>query len=282
MPMLNTKIIAASRYAAKGFHVLPLVGKAPAVERGLYSATTDKAQIEEWWSENPDWNIGIRTGRVSGLWVLDVDRKPGGANGFKSLWNVNGDFEWLRGVPFQNSSSGGHFFFRCDDDELRNSVGKIGAGIDVRANGGYIVVAPSIHPITGKPYTWHRGRSIINSDIGYAPDWLVEAAKKTTDHIPPNTETTRVFATTAYGHKALTGECARIENAPNGEQHQTLNNAAFRIGKLIGRGLIDKFDAEYELANSASKMVNYDRNNRWSRNQIRQIISKGILDGRLS
>lgn len=280
--MLNAKIIAANRYAAKGFQVLPLVGKAPAVERGLYSATTDVAQIEEWWGANPDWNIGIRTGEASGVCVVDIDRKPGGPNGFRSLWDLNRDFGWIRGVPFQHSSFGGHFFFRCYDTEMRDSVGKIGPGIDVRANGGYIVVAPSRHPVTDIPYSWRNGRSIINSDFGFAPEWLLEAASRTMERPSPKAKASHIYATGAYGLKALAGECEKIENARNGAQHQTLNDAAFRIGKLIRRGLIDKFDAEYELERSASKMVNYDRYNRWSNSQIRQIISKGLSDGELS
>jgi hypothetical protein len=277
----KTILDAALEHAAQGHHVFPLVGKKPVFRGGFFEGTTDADQIRTWWKPKENSrNIGVRTGIESGIWALDVDKKPGGSNGFQTLQELTGDFEWLRGVPFQISATGGHFFFECDDADLHCSAGKVGPGIDVRANGGYIVVSPSIHPDTGLPYAWRNGRSILNSQVPRAPDWLVNLAKQPKNPVPTKPEEPLIFHSTAYGKQALAGECRKIEAAPNGQQAQALNDAAFRIGKLVGRGLINEFHAETELNCSASKMVNYDQKNRWSVSQIQRIISKGLSDGR--
>ena len=148
---------AALLYASKGWRVFPLVprGKTPAVSRGFHKATTDPAQIREWWGKNQDYNVGIATG--DGLTVIDIDDKPdkhGGLLGSDMLR----DWEFEHGsisetVTAISGTGGTHYYFatpgfpipKCESPAL---------SIDLRGVGGYIVAPPSIHPETGEPYMW--------------------------------------------------------------------------------------------------------------------------------
>ena len=93
---------SAISYAEQGFNVLPLkpYGKEPATKHGLYDATNDVSQIESWWNENPNYNIGISTG--DGFAVIDLDVNHGRSenNGIAELENIK-----LTMVNFQRQQS---------------------------------------------------------------------------------------------------------------------------------------------------------------------------------
>ncbi len=144
----------ALNLAEKGFAVFPLTekGKTPATAHGFKDATTDKAQIREWWGQHPNLNIGIATGSASGgLVVIDVDNGHGG-NGSASLR------EWERANgPLPDTvtcitGSGGYHYYFYDDQEYRNKTSIIDH-VDIRAEGGYVVAPPSVHP-NGNVYMW--------------------------------------------------------------------------------------------------------------------------------
>ena len=137
--MDQTFLSAALEYAKRGFHVFPLKpqSKVPLTKNGFKDATTDAATIRDWWTQTPNANIGIATGRVSGLWVVDVD----GAypNTFPPLPEST-----------VKTSKGFHYYFAYPPEvEIRSRAKIEGACVDVRGEGGYIVVPPSIHPDGG-------------------------------------------------------------------------------------------------------------------------------------
>ena len=154
---------AALDYAEAGFSVIPVrpSDKAPYTAHGLKEATTDTETIREWWTRWPDANVAIACGKPShNIVVLDVDMKEK-KNGLRSInaWQVNhGDFPE---TVVANTPSGGlHFFFRVDDPSLyKNRVEAI-PGVDIRGDGAYVVVYPSVGG-NGKWYTWRRGVSCI-------------------------------------------------------------------------------------------------------------------------
>lgn len=167
----------ALSYAARGWHVFPLhsvresactcgkvdcqnPAKHPRTEHGLKDATADPEQIRTWWKQWPDANIGIRTGEISGLVVIDIDPRHGGT------------LESLGLIPptakIRTGSGGYHLYFRYPAGlglDIRNDAsGKIAKGVDVRANGGYVVAPLSLHH-SGNRYEWEGDEGISLADL---------------------------------------------------------------------------------------------------------------------
>lgn len=163
---------AALEYAEQGIPVFPLWHdtKAPITKNGFKDATTDLSVINGWWTSNPKANIGIPTGEVSGLFVVDVDVKNG-ASGNKTIERLISENGGLNETRTHITPSGGyHLLFKSPGFEVRNSAGKVGPGVDVRCDGGYIVTPPSI--IDGNYY------KVLNQCVSVtdAPKWLIELA----------------------------------------------------------------------------------------------------------
>ena len=166
----------------------PNPGKHPRCKRGLDSATTDRSKIKRWWKSWPDANIAIATGRGSGIFVLDVDSQKGGVYALEELREqykavFGASCEPLSETAVSTTGGGGlHYFYRYPAGlEISNSTEKIGAGLDIRGDGGYVIAPGSSH-ISGAAYRW-AGSGI---EIGNAPDWLVyEAIRKEDTHQAP-------------------------------------------------------------------------------------------------
>ena len=181
----------ALRYAEQGWAVIPLhtidddgrcscgrecgrdAGKHPIanlVPNGLKDATVDVRTIIEWWAGFPDANIGIVTGAVSGVVVIDADGADGVAT-FTDMVQENGKFE--QPLMAQTGGGGIHFWFRHPGGKVKNSTSKLGYKLDVRGDGGYAVVAPSLHR-SGNRYRWEEGPNGLTR----MPEWLIEALAK--------------------------------------------------------------------------------------------------------
>ena len=103
----------------------------------------DRNQIKEWWTANPDANIGIATGKVSNLVVVDVD----GEEGKKSLAELVAKYGKLPRTPKVKTGKGVHYYLRPRDNTVHNSVGRLGKGIDIRGDGGYVVAPGQRSPV---------------------------------------------------------------------------------------------------------------------------------------
>lgn len=162
----------ARALADAGFHVFPLEenGKLPLIKDYPNRATRDHAQIEKWWGQNPDRNIGISTTRYGddkSLLVVDVDDKKG-KKGSQRLLELE-----LEGFDFpptmeQETPSGGKHLIYIIDHPLRQGVDVLGEGLDTRSKGGYIVGPGS--RIDGVRY--RLTRDWVN--LAPAPLWLVD------------------------------------------------------------------------------------------------------------
>lgn len=156
MPTLRE---SALHYAEQGFAVFPLIPreKKPATTNGFKDATTDLKQISFWWDMDPNYNIGIATGKPSsGLVVIDIDNGHGG-NGSDSLRDWEKQNHNLPDTCTALTGSGGvHLYYR-DTEEYRNKAGILDS-VDVRGDGGYIVAPPSVHP-NGSIYEWEVDHS---------------------------------------------------------------------------------------------------------------------------
>lgn len=142
----------ALQYASWGWAVFPLrpETKEPATEHGFKDATTDPAKIRKWWKQNPRFNIGIATGRVSGIFVVDIDPRNGGD--VAAFWRA-ANLDTVRIGVVVTGSDGRHLYFRYPSDRDVPSRKEFVPGIDLKSDGGYVVAPPSIHP-NGVAYDW--------------------------------------------------------------------------------------------------------------------------------
>lgn len=146
----------------------PSPGKHPRVPGGVRAASGDPETIHGWWRRWPTANIGLATGGPSGVWVLDVD----GADGEDSLAALEVEHGPLPQTAEALTGGGGrHLLFRYDPRRpLANRV-RFAPGLDVRADGGYIVLAPSLH-IGGRRYAWEVSSRPDQVAVAEAPAWL--------------------------------------------------------------------------------------------------------------
>ena len=137
------------------------------VPHGVTQATTDADSVSYWWRSRPDANIGLATGTVV---VIDTDPRHGGDRALAELENKHAKLP-----PTWHVATGGggqHIYFAAPPRRapIKNSVGQLGPGIDVRGLGGYVIAPPSRH-ISGQQYRWDcdPGRTLLCM----LPPWLV-------------------------------------------------------------------------------------------------------------
>lgn len=149
----NKMLEAALKYASFGWYVFPCNGKEPATAHGFKDASNNPDRIHFWWDHHPERNVAIATGsQFSHLVVVDVDNKNG-HNGSEALHDWEKEHgELPETVTALTGSGGTHLFYYSDQPYL--SKRDILDGVDVRADGGYVIAPPSIHPETGNTYEW--------------------------------------------------------------------------------------------------------------------------------
>jgi hypothetical protein len=231
--------------------------KRPHTGRGFHDASRDPAVIRAWRRQWPDALIGMPTGRVSGRWVLDIDVKRPEANGFDTLENLG---HVLPATPMAHTASGGlHVYFDAGGRELRNSEGLIGPGLDVRGDGGYVIV-----PSPGSGYEWDP---IYGPDtpLAPAPDWLWPQKPSRPLSFGPIVP---VVGLSRYGEAAIEAACNAIVRAGPGQQERTLNAECFSIGTLAGAAAIPADIALQALLRAVNTMPDYDPARPWRPEEI--------------
>lgn len=249
--LTNPYHLRAKAMAKLGFAVIPLyeprgdgcscgdsncthIGKHPRTRHGVRDATDDLAQIERWWSRSPEANIGIATGAKSGIFVLDIDGDEGRAT-LADLMRGHGPISDAAKV---STGRGEHYYFRWDDS-LHVWNGRLGPGIDLRGDGGYVVGMGSRHASGSmyRPGRWGQVRPKFRPAT--PPDWLREAL---TTHLtrpfsgrPVNNEAEPRH----YGVAAIEAEVNKVRQACRGTRNSTLNTAAFKLGQLVPSGHVN-------------------------------------------
>ncbi|HEV2342498.1 MAG TPA: bifunctional DNA primase/polymerase [Actinocrinis sp.] len=260
--------------AERGFAVFPLRPgtKVPAV-RGDWEglAVADPARLREvGWPSGA--NVGVACG-PSGLFVLDLDVAKGpspadetGGSG-ESTDGAVVLRELAAGRPIPDTftvatpSGGTHLYFRAPSaPRLRNTVARLGPLIDTRAVGGYVVGPGST--IGGRRY-----EIAADQPVAPVPRWIVREliAKARAAELPalppppigrPGVAGSRPpgVVTAAYGAAALRNEVERVLAARVGTRNDTLNRAAYALGRLIGAGILDRDLAASELYHAARRV----------------------------
>ncbi len=160
---------AALRYAELGYPVFPCAPgtKRPLTANGFLDAVTDAGQIEQWWTERPNANIAIAT---IGLLVVDIDSAD-------NTWladEPDKQIELASGALSLTAGGGRHYLFRQPEGRhWHNTTGRLAERVDTRADGGYIVVPPSV--LEGrKAYRWSPDLELDVSPelLPEPPQWL--------------------------------------------------------------------------------------------------------------
>jgi hypothetical protein len=190
----------------RGWHVFPCCawdkpsnapenrrGKAPLTHNGLKAATTEEGRIRRWWSQWPDANIGVACG-ASGIVAIDVD----GAAGWEQLEYGGYDLpETLTQIT--GKDRGKHAIYAAGGHGLRNQGGMFGEpGVDIRGDGGYIIVAPSRH-YSGKLYEFEDP----DMPIAEVPMWLVGYQQTRTGDLDEARKALKTGATIPDHHRNI-------------------------------------------------------------------------------
>lgn len=180
---MNNTFKYAKKYLGLGWNVLPLLAKSkiPATPHGFKDASDDSNKVKEWF--DTDWNnIGIATGKVSGIAIIDIDPKNGGSESYKVLKSKFG----LPTRTLKVRTGGGrlHLYYSTDG-EVRSRNGIL-PGIDIKSNGGYVVAPPSVHP-NGKRYEFVDPSIFEQQTLLPFPSQVIEAIDN--EKRPPKNKT---------------------------------------------------------------------------------------------
>jgi hypothetical protein len=277
-----TRILnAALHYISDNIPVFPVsrVDKHPLCPNGFHDATIDEDQIRKWWAVWPRAMIGIAAGARFGAWVTDedIDAKKN-IDGRETMARLEAEHGSLpRTLTSITPRGGKHRLWRWTGTNIRNSVEKIGPGVDVRGNGGYFIVPPSARA-DGAAYRWEDARVAIVE----APGWLTELALaassngtvrrtiidlNSTDGPPRTSSSARDYV---WARAALQRECDTLNT------NAALNIAAFNLGQIVAGGELTEqevIDALIAGAEACGLIVEYGEPS------VKKTISSGLRAG---
>jgi hypothetical protein len=263
---------AALSYARLGIPVFPCHqgNKKPLVKNGFYAATKDPAQLRAWWGEWPHAMIGVPTGKVSRLLLIDIDPAPGCSpyDLIASLRNHLGE-TLPAGLMAHTPRGGIHLVYLMPDaPQIGNRANLLGAGkaegkIDVRGDGGYMIVPPSRRHgpqavkegCGGRFYQW-------DAVEGPGEDFALPAPSQRLIDVMlrkgPRATATRWEGRPApasddqaserrYALRALDAEIRKLAAEPSGQRNSALNIASMKLAQLVANGALSETVAKSAL-----------------------------------
>jgi hypothetical protein len=198
---------------------------------GFYAASTDPDRVTAMLDAVPGGLLAIRTGAASGLLVVDIDPAHGGR------------LDPTLMTPTAAVATGGggwHLYYRHPGHPVPSRPLPGHLGVDIKADGGYVVAPPSRHPRTGHPYRWVGGRVVEEM-----PPALLSACLATT--APPTPPTGPITTTPgggiSYPARLLAAHLDAVARAPEGRRRVTLYGAARGVARMVAAGAITPADA---------------------------------------
>ncbi len=251
---------AALAYHMIGLSIIPLAGKKPAVDWKKYQQSrADSFQVKKWFLYSR--NIGIICGRVSqNLCVIDLDGLEA-ISTFERQWpDLLDTFAIATG-----SGRGKHLYYIVQELPKTTRLMAHAAGnIELRADGTYVVAAPSVHPDTLLKYkVAHAGSVRRLPNMNEQVEWL-EALQQALPAPNPEAEaeSQRTGRTNGegkgqirypgrYAQAALYKEASEFRSVPEGSRNTRLNVAAYNMGQIVAEGWISREAVETTLLASA-------------------------------
>jgi hypothetical protein len=209
---------AALYYLKRNWSVIPIRAhdKRPAIRwLEFQHRRASESEVAEWFKRWPDGNVGIVTGVISGLVVLDIDPKYGGDDSLAELIRAHGPLPPT--VEAETGGGGRHLYFSHPGGVVRNKVG-LAPGIDLRADGGCVVTPPSVHA-SGRRYVWLEGHDPWHASLAAMPGWLLHKVTGVQQR---------------FGHHLEYWRHLLREGVPEGERNNTI---ASITGHLLWHGV---------------------------------------------
>lgn len=200
---------------------------------GFYAATTDIGRLAAMCQARPGGMLALRTGAPSGTVVVDVDPDHGG--------RIDPD-RMPRTACVATGSGGWHLYYRHPGTPVLCSQGRLAQGVDVRGDGGYVVLPPSIHPATKRPYRWVGSHPVVEM-----PPALLDACQPAPALTVTAPTSPSLVLRGAGGISSpaalLQAHLDAVANAPEGRRRTTLYGAARGVARMVAAGAITHTDA---------------------------------------
>lgn len=224
----ETTADGAAMYARIGWKVFPCIGKQPAIGDGFKGASSDPVIIGDWWQRFPTANVGWAV--PVGWFALDVDPRHGGDASLRELEREHEPLPWT--LRAKTGGGGEHWIYRVPAGvEIRQMAG-FRPGLDTRLGGrGYLLVSPSIHPETKRPYSWY-----CHFEPTEPPAWLVDIIKappkpEAKPYTPPASTWAEASGRKRKALAALEGMAKRMAGAAEGGRNDLLNWCWFKMAE---------------------------------------------------
>lgn len=269
--MTPTNLSAALELARLGLRVHPLRpgDKVPLLKDWPARASANETQVRSFWREHPRANVGIACG--GGLLVLDVDVERGGEESLRALLKQHGALP--RTVTVRTGGGGWHYYLRVPADAaLKNSANRLGAGLDIRTDGGQVAAPPSRHP-SGNRYAWAKGFGPADIPVADAPEWLLALLREPVRQVPPAAPRSPAERSTAY-------ERARryLATMPPAVSGSGGHAATFKAALALVRGFcLSEADALELLANEYNPRCEPP----WTDRELQHKVASAAKDGSL-
>ena len=235
----------ASYYVGQGLPLFPIWPrkKNPVPDHGYKEWTRDAESVKEYWDKNPTCNIGMPTGSVSGIVVIDIDvDEERDEDGQRTLYAWEKEHGELAETLTAITGRGGmHMFYHVSMESIDSTADNTEdkrVGIDIRGDGGYVVLPPSIHP-NGNGYEWQDWPWDV--EIADADDNVIEFIKHVQKISKRDTTKTDAKGRVSFEMPEVISE---------GGRHDTLKRYA---ASLRGKGYED------DIISSCLKQTNADR-----------------------
>ncbi len=231
---MSTTLDAALNLAECGVPVFPcLASKRPACPRGFKDAVIGPDAAKALFRRYPGELIGVPTGAASRIDVLDLDMEDGADE-----WLADNSYRLPQTRIHHTRSGGYHWLFRANPD-LRNSASRLGRGVDVRADGGYVIWWPA------------TGLLMQNANaLAVWPEWVIEELTARDMPIVPATLPQPVRST-RYVAAALERSCRSVAEAGKGTRNDALNRAAYGLARFVQTGELSGLEVAEHLAYAA-------------------------------
>lgn len=245
--------VVTNEYDRETGEIIIHKAKTPLVSNGFKGATLRERNIRILWERNPGAMVGIPTGEPTGAWVLDIDvHKDDEGNvidGYAAVQALEAEHGPLPATATAKTAGGGeHRYFRHVPG-VRNR-GRLGAGLDVRGGGGY-VIAPGSKTAEGGEYYWvdHDGPGI--PEIADAPEWLLALVLPKPAPAVVSEYSYAPGDNSLYVERAVSDELHKLATTQQGGRGEQVNTSAFCLGTLVGAGVLDRAEAEAGLLDAA-------------------------------